>query len=61
MKVFKTQLQGYNGPCVVHGPEAVIDELQALLPGMFEGDSFTVTVAEISEEEYKNLPEFLGY
>lgn len=61
MKVFKTQYCGFGGPCVVHESESVLDELRQLLPEMFEGDSFTVTVAEMDEEEYENLPEFLGY
>ena len=61
MKVFKTQLCDYGGPCVVHEPESVIDELRRLLPEMAEGESFTVTVVEMDEEEYGNLPEFLGY
>lgn len=61
MKVFKTQLLDFNGPCVVHEPESVIDELRQVLPEMGEGDAFTVTVAEMDEEEYENLPEFLGY
>ena len=61
MKVFKTQYCGFGGPCVVDDPESVLDELRQLLPEMFEGDSFTITVAEMDEEEYKNLPEFLGY
>ena len=61
MKVFKTQLWDFSGPCVVHEPESVIDELRQVLPEMGEGDSFTVTVEEMDEEEYKNLPEFMGY
>ena len=61
MKVFETQLSGYNGPCVVHEPESVIDELRRTLPEMGVGDSFTITVEEMDEKEYKNLPEFLGY
>ena len=63
MKVFKTQLCDYGGPCVVHELESVIDELRGLLPEMAEGETFTITVEEMDEEEYKNLPEsdFLGY
>ena len=61
MKVFETQLSDYNGPCVVHEPESVMEELRQLLPELAEGDSFTVTVTEMDEEEYKGLPEFMGY
>ena len=61
MKVFKTQYCGFGGPCVARETESVIDELRQLLPEMFEGDSFIITVAEMGEEEYENLPEFLGY
>ena len=56
IKVFKTQLWDFSGPCVVHEPATVSDELRQLLPEMAVGDSFTVTVEEIDEEEYKNLP-----
>lgn len=61
MKVFKTQLRDYNGPCVVHEPESVIDEIRQILAEMDVGDAFTVTIAEMDREEYENLPEFLGY
>lgn len=61
MKVFETQLRGYNGPCVVHDVESVLEELKQLLPEMASGDQFSVAAAEMDEEEYKNLPEFSGY
>ena len=61
MKVFKTQYCGFGGPCVACEAESVIDELRQLLPEMFEGEVFTITVAEMDKEEYENLPEFSGY
>lgn len=61
MKVFKTQLWDFGGPCVVHEMESVLDEIRRVLPEMSVGDSFTITVEEMDEKEYKNLPEFLGY
>jgi len=61
MKVFKTQLEGYCGPCVFHQVESVLDHLRTVLPEMAVGDSFTIAVHEMDEKEYKNLPEFPGY
>lgn len=61
MKVFKTRLEGYNGPIVVNKWESVILELQNLISEMSVGDVFTVTLDEMDEEEYSNLPEFTGY
>ena len=61
IKVFKTQLEDYNGPCVVHRVESVLDELKQTLPEMAIGDSFIITVGEMDRMEYKKLPEFLGY
>ena len=59
--MFKTQYDGFGGPCVVSEAESVLDELRQLLPEMFEGEVFTITIAEMDEEEYENLPEFSGY
>lgn len=61
MKVFKTQYCDFGGPCVVHKPESVLDELRQLLPEMSVGDVFTITIVEMDKEEYEDLPEFLGY
>lgn len=61
MKVWITQLSDCCGPVIWKHLEDVITELKELTEEMQEGDSFTVTLGEMTQEEFDTLSEFAGY
>ena len=60
IKVWKTQLSG-SPTCVHVAQEAVELEISSILDEMGVSSSFTITVAEMTEEEFDALEEFQGY
>ena len=62
MIVYKTQAQasGY-GPLVWTSFQDVLIGLADIYEEMSVGDTFTLEIAEMTQEEYDNLPEFEGY
>lgn len=63
MRVFKVQLEGYNGPTIYKTDEilGVLREIEDLLKEDDVEQKITITQDEISEEEFKKIGEFGGY
>jgi hypothetical protein len=63
MRVFKVQLEGYNGPTIYKADEilGVLREIEDLLKEDDVEQKITITQDEISEEEFNKIGEFSGY
>ncbi len=56
MIVYKTYPDKDCSPCIEKSPQAVMIWLQEAQPG----ETITVEVMEMSEDEYNSLPEYMG-
>lgn len=63
MRVFKVQLEGYDGPTIYKEDEilGVLREIEDLLKEDDIEQKITITQDEISEEEFNKVGEFSGY
>ena len=63
MKVFKFTNLDLGSGYITDNPESIIEQIRVELDDLFEGDSVSIklSVLEMSEEEYKALPEFDGF
>lgn len=61
IKVYYTQIKGYNGPVTYDDFEEVLTELREMIEEMAVGDVFSIQVGEMEKEEFENLEEFEGY
>lgn len=71
MRIVKLQLEGFNGPLILNTAEEVLEEVKIWLSaGNLKNtiskdtcidDEMTLTIGEMSDEEFKNLPEFQGF
>lgn len=61
IRVYCTQISECCGPVVWKNIKDVLTEVEEMLPEVAVGDSFTITVEEMEEEEFDNLEEFAGY
>ena len=59
MKVFEIQVEQGGNKMIVSG-EDLPKVIEELLAGEV-GDTLFFTIAEMTEEDYKNLPEFMGW
>lgn len=59
MKVFEIQVEEGGNKMIVSG-EDLPNQISELLAGEV-GDTLFFTIAEMAEEDYKNLPEFIGW
>lgn len=63
MRVFKVQLEGFDGP-TIYKPDEILGVLQEIEELLKEDDldqKITITQEEMSEEEFNKLEEFEGY
>jgi len=71
MKVIKAQISGCNGPLIYdleelahkpHGMQGLMSEIKEVFLAEGDiGDTYTLTIADMDEEEFENLQEFEGY
>lgn len=61
IKIYLTQVSGLNGPVAFAEEFSVIEELKFHIEELSIGDTFTVTVAEMTQEDFDALADFEGY
>jgi hypothetical protein len=61
MRIYITQMSDCCGPVGWRTLEEAVAELRELAEEMSEGDTWTIGVKEMTDEEFSSLPDFTGY